>query len=62
MQVVPHADGQPVAQFAPMHRVHHPEHLPSAEAQADGRVGLVVEMGADVEVVGQVGLDDFLVD
>lgn len=61
MQVVPHADGQPVAQFPTIHCVHHPEHLPSGEAQANGGVRLVVEMGADVEVVSKVGLDDFLI-
>lgn len=61
MQVVPHADGQPGAEFPTIHCVHHPEHLASGEAQTDGRVPLVVEVGADVEVVGQVGLDDFLV-
>ena len=61
VQVVPHAAGQPVAQFAAVHGVHHPEHLPSGEAQTDGALGLVVEVGADVEVVCQVGLDDLLI-
>lgn len=61
MQVVPHADGQPVTQLPAVHGVHHPEHLSSGEAQADGAVGLVVKVGAYVEVVGQVGLYDLLI-
>lgn len=61
VQVGAHADGQPLAQLPPVHGVHHPEHLPPGEAQADGGVRLVIEVGADVEVVGQVGLDDLLV-
>lgn len=61
VQVGPHADGQPFSQLAAVHGVHHPEHLSPGEAQADGRVRLVIEVGADVEVVGQVGLDDLLV-
>ena len=61
MQVVPHADGQPVAQLPTVHRVHHPEHLSSGEVQTNGSVCLVVEVGADVEVVCQVGLDDLLI-
>ena len=52
VQVVPHADGQPVAQLPAVHRVDHPEHLSSGEAQADGALRLVVKVGADVEVVG----------
>lgn len=62
MQVVAHADGQPVAQLPAVHGVHHPEHLPSGEAQADGTVRFVIKVGADVEVVGQVGLYDLLID
>lgn len=61
MQVVPHAYGQPVAQLPAVHRVDHPEHLSSGEAQADGALRLVVKVGADVEIVGQVGLDDLLI-
>lgn len=61
MQVVPHADSQPVAQLPAVHRVHHPEHLSSGEAQTNGGVRLVVKVGADVEVVCQVGLDDLLI-
>lgn len=61
MQVVAHAAGQPLAHLPAVHGVHHPEHLPPREAQADGALGLVVEVGADVEVVGQVGLDDLLI-
>ena len=62
MQVVPHADGQPVAQLAAVHGVHHPEHLPPGEGQPHGGVRLVVKMGPHVEVVAQAGLEDLLVD
>lgn len=61
MQVVPHADCQPVAKFPTMHCVHHPEHLPSGEVQANGAFRLVVKVGADVEIVRQVGLNDLLI-
>lgn len=61
MQVVPHADGQPVAQLPAVHGVHHPEHLSSGKAQADGVVRLVIKVGAYVEVVGKVGLYDLLI-
>ena len=61
MQVVPHAAGQPVSQLPAVHGVHDPEHLSSGEAQADGPLCLVVEVGTDVEVVRQVRLDDLLI-
>lgn len=61
MQVVPHAAGQPVAQLPTVHRVYHSEHLSSGEAQTNGSVCFMVKVGADVEVVGQVGFDDLLI-
>lgn len=61
MQVVAHADSQPVAQLAAVHRVHHPEHFSSGEAQTDWAIRLVVKVCADVEVVREVGLDDLLI-
>ena len=61
MQVVAHAAGQPVSQLPAVHRVHHPEHLSSGEAQADGAFCLVVKVGANVEVVRQVRLGDLLI-
>lgn len=60
-EVIPHTDGQPVAQFPTMHCVHHPEHLSPGKAQADVSLCFMVKVGADVEVVGQVGLDDLLI-
>ena len=62
MQVIPHADGQPVAQLAAVHGVHHPEHLPSGEGQPQVALRLVVKVGPHVEVVAQAGLEDLLVD
>lgn len=62
VQVVPHADCQPVPQLPTMHCVHHPEHLSPGEAQADVSLCFMVKVGADVEVVCQVGLNDLLVD
>lgn len=61
MQVIPHADSQPVAYLATMHCVHHSEHLSSGEAQTNGVIGFMVKMCADVEVVSQVGLEDLFV-
>ncbi len=51
-----HADGEPRAQFAVVKGVDHSEDLPLIEAQAIGRLLLVLKMGPDVERVTYVGL------
>ncbi len=50
------ADGEPRAQFAVVKGVDHSEDLPLIEAQAIGRLLLVLKMGPDVERVTYVGL------
>lgn len=62
VQVIPHADGQPVPYLPTVHCVHHPEHLSSGEAQTNRCFCLVVKVSADVEVVSQIGFDDLLID
>ncbi len=54
--VLADADGEPRAQFAVVKGVDHSEDLPLIEAQAVGRLLLVLKMGPDVEWVTYVGL------
>lgn len=54
--VFANADGEPGAQFAIVKGVNHSKDLALIEAQAVGRLLLVLKMGPDVERVTYVGL------
>lgn len=56
--VLADANGQPGAQLAVVQGVHHTENLPLVEAQAVGRLLLVLKVRPDVERVANVGLHD----
>lgn len=61
IEVGSHPNSQPSSQFPTVHCIYHTENLSPGEAQAMALIWLVVKVGADVEGITQVGLQDLLI-